>query len=76
LRLPRQRFDSDAQLAFADNLRFNPWHALAEHRPLGSSNRVRGRVYLEMARLRQQMNGAPHLEPTGDETFDDEIDGA
>ena len=27
LRLPAQRFDSDAQLAFADALRYNPWHS-------------------------------------------------
>jgi hypothetical protein len=69
LRLPAQHFDSDEQIAFADGLRFNPWHALPAHRPLGSSNRARGRVYREMARLRQQMNGVPHVEPTGDETF-------
>jgi hypothetical protein len=30
-------FDSDAQLAFADVLRYNPWHSLPEHKPLGNS---------------------------------------
>ncbi len=25
---------------FADVLRYNPWHSLAEHRPLGNSNRT------------------------------------
>jgi hypothetical protein len=72
LRLPRQRFDSDAQLAFADVLRFNPWHSLPEHKPLGSSNRARRRMYAELAALRQAMNAVPHVEPTGAETFDDE----
>lgn len=69
LRLPRQRFDTDAQLRFADALRYNPWHALPEHRPLGSSNRARRRMYDELARFRQAMNDVQHVEPTGDEVF-------
>jgi hypothetical protein len=69
LRLPAQRFDSDEQLAFADVLRFNPWHSLPEHRPLGNSNRARKRMYAELARLRQAMNQVEHVEPTGDEVF-------
>jgi hypothetical protein len=70
LRLPAQRFDSDAQLAFADVLRYNPWHSLPAHRPLGNSNRARRRMYAELAELRQAMNQVPHVEPTGKETFD------
>jgi hypothetical protein len=70
LRLPSQRFDSDAQLAFADALRFNPWHSLPEHKPLGNSNRARRQMYWELANLRQRMNKTDHVEPTGDETFD------
>jgi hypothetical protein len=69
VRLPAQRFDSDAQLAFADVLRYNPWHSLPEHRPLGNSNRARRRMYWELARLRQSMNDVQHVEPTGDEAF-------
>jgi hypothetical protein len=69
LRLPRQHFDSDAQLRFADVLRYNPWHSLPEHRPLGNSNRARRRMYAELAELRQQMNAVTHVEPTGDEVF-------
>lgn len=69
LRLPAQRFDSDEQLRFADELRFNPWHSLPEHRPLGSQNRARRRIYEAMADLRQSMNGDAHVEPTGDEVF-------
>ena len=71
LRLLRQRFTSDAQLRFADVLRYNPWHSLPEHRPLGNSNRARRRMYLELAKLRQSMNDVQHVEPTGQETFDD-----
>ncbi len=73
LRLPVQRFDSAAQLAFARNLSFNPWHSLADHRPLGNQNRARKAIYVELSRLRQAMNGDARIEPTGDETFADEI---
>ncbi len=71
LRLPAQRFDGDAQLAFADVLRYNPWHSLPEHRPLGNSNRARRRMYEELAELRQSMNAVPHVEPDGSEVFPD-----
>ncbi len=73
LRLPRQRFDSDAQLRFADVLRYNPWHSLPEHRPLGNSNRARRTMYLELAELRQAMNSVRHVEPTGAEIFDQAV---
>jgi hypothetical protein len=69
LRLPQQRFDSPAQLAFASRLSFNPWHCLPEHRPLGNQNRARRTIYLELSRLRQSMNDTPHQEPTGQESF-------
>lgn len=69
LRLPAQRFDSDEQMAFADVLRYNPWHSLPEHQPLGSSNRARRQMYFELAKLRQAMNQVQHVEPTGDEAF-------
>ena len=62
--------DSAAQLAFADVISINPWHSIAEHRPLGSINRNRKAMYSEMAKLRQQMNSATHYEPTGDEVFE------
>ncbi len=69
LRLPPQRFDCDKQLAFSDVLRYNPWHSLAEHKPLGNSNRARKQMYGELARLRQAMNQVEHIEPTGEEQF-------
>jgi hypothetical protein len=69
LRLPAQRFDSDQQLAFADVLRYNPWHSLAEHKPLGNSNRARRQMYAELAKLRQAMNQVEHVEPAGEEQF-------
>jgi hypothetical protein len=71
LRIPRQRFDSPKQFAFAHNLSYNPWHCVPEHRPLGNQSRARRRMYWELSRLRQEMNATPHIEPTGDERFDD-----
>jgi hypothetical protein len=69
LRIPRQTFDSPEQLDFARVLTYNPWHSIAEHRPLGNQSRARKRMYYELARLRQQMNDVEHYEPTGDEEF-------
>jgi hypothetical protein len=69
LRIPQQTFDSPEQLAFARALSYNPWHSIPEHRPLGNQSRARRRMYYELSRLRQQMNGVEHYEPTGDETF-------
>ena len=69
LRIPRQTFDSAAQIEFEKRLSYNPWHCIAEHRPLGNQNRARRRMYLELSRLRHAMNDIPHYEPTGDEVF-------
>src|SRR6185369_15141429 len=46
LRMPRQKFDSQAQIEFARRLSYNPWHSIAEHRPLGNQSRARRRMYL------------------------------
>jgi hypothetical protein len=70
LRMPRQQFDSEAQLDFAKRLSYNPWHSIAAHRPLGNQSRARKRMYLALSTLRHQMNAVPHFEPTGDERFD------
>jgi hypothetical protein len=70
LRLPRQKFDSPAQMEFAKRLSYNPWHTIAEHRPLGNQSRARRRMYLELSKLRHSMNDVPHYEPTGDEAFE------
>jgi len=70
LRIPRQKFDSAEQLDFAKKLSYNPWHCIAEHRPLGNQNRARRRMYWALATLRHNMNATPHYEPTGDEVFE------
>ncbi|MEO6320533.1 MAG: hypothetical protein ABIR56_07640 [Polaromonas sp.] len=70
LRIPRQRFDAPAQMEFAKRLSYSPWHSIAEHRPLGNQSRARKRIYLELSKLRHQMNAVPHFEPRGDEVFE------
>jgi hypothetical protein len=71
LRIPKQKFDSPEQLAFAKVLSYNPWHCIAEHRPLGNQSRARHRMYKELSTYRQSMNGVQHFEPNGSETFPD-----
>ena len=70
LRIPPQKFDSPAQIDFEKRLSYNPWHCIAEHRPLGNQSRARRRMYLALSTLRHDMNAIPHYEPTGDEVFD------
>jgi hypothetical protein len=70
LRLPRQVFNSTAQMEFAKRLSYNPWHCIPEHRPLGNQSRARRRMYYELSKLRHTMNNVPHYEPDGDEVFE------
>ena len=69
LRIPKQKFDSPEQLAFARVLSYNPWHCIPEHRPLGNQSRARLRLYHELSTLREKMNHVEHYEPNGSETF-------
>lgn len=70
LRIPRQKFDSQAQMDFARSLSYNPWHSIPEHRPLGNQSRARQRMYDTLSKLRHSVNGVPLYEPTGEEVFD------
>jgi hypothetical protein len=46
IRIPRQTVDPDGEFAAqCERMSFNPWHALAEHRPMGGMNRLRRVVY-------------------------------
>lgn len=69
IKIPRQQIDSPEQAAFAENLSFNPWHCLPEHRPLGSANRVRKAVYIAISEFRRGRNGVPNTEPTPEGSF-------
>jgi hypothetical protein len=53
--IPKQ--DVDPKASLAQDLAFSPWHSLAEHRPLGAINRVRGAVYAAMSKKRHELNG-------------------
>ena len=70
IHIPMQEFDTPGQMAFARNLRINPWHSMPDHRPLGNQSRARLRLYRELAEFRQKMNLADHIEPDGAENFD------
>ena len=65
--LPPQTFDSKAQMEFCEALNMTPWHALAEHRPLGQQNRARKKVYEMSQEFRE--NGRRTHEPDGSELF-------
>jgi hypothetical protein len=57
LTIPQQTFDTPAQNTACENASYNPWHTLAEHRPLGTVSRIRRVVYEAISRLRHDMNG-------------------
>jgi len=52
IRIPAQRLDAAAESVACEQLSFNPWHALSEHRPLGNFNRARRDIYRAMAEFR------------------------
>jgi hypothetical protein len=72
IRIPKQVCDTEERREFGDNLSYNTWHCLAEHRPLGSFNRVRAYIYEEMYAFRHKHNGVEDIEPlAGDDFFND-----
>jgi hypothetical protein len=54
--IPVQDLSSVERARLCENLSFNPWHCLAEHKPLGVVNRVRKAIYHEMSAYRHQLN--------------------
>ncbi len=52
IRIPPQRFEEADRMTRCEQVAFNPWHCLAEHRPLGSMNRARREIYQAMAQFR------------------------
>ncbi|MBF0227316.1 MAG: catalase family protein [Desulfobacterales bacterium] len=69
IKIPSQRFDSNKQMEFCENLSFTPWHSLPEHRPIGGLNRARKEIYRELSKFRHQKNDISRKEPTGSESF-------
>jgi hypothetical protein len=58
IEIPAQSFNTAQQDAFCESLSFNPWHSLADHRPIGVFNRVRKALYEEVAKYRWASNEA------------------
>jgi hypothetical protein len=67
--IQKQTFTAPEQQAFCEHLSLNPWHATAEHRPLGGINRARRVVYQTISDLRHELNGVSQQEPTADGSF-------
>jgi hypothetical protein len=62
---PVQNAYSPARQVFGDDvLSFNSWRGLAAHRPLGSINRLKLKVYEASSNFRHEKNQVPRLEPT------------
>lgn len=57
-------YSPERQVFGDDVLSFNSWRALAAHRPLGSINRLKQKVYEASSNFRHEKNHVPRLEPT------------
>ena len=64
LTIPAQVFDTAERREFGDNLSFDPWRTLPEHRPLGGIGRARRQVYEALSIFRHERNQAPRVEPS------------
>ncbi len=62
--LPPQDLDTRGQSTYGENLAYNTWHSLPEHKPVGSLAEARKVVYRASATNRRNVNGVPLAEPT------------
>ncbi len=62
--LPAQDLDARGQSTYGENLAYNSWRVLPEHRPVGSLADARKVVYRASAANRRNVNGVPLAEPT------------
>jgi len=53
IRIPRQSIDVPGREQVCERTSFNPWHALAAHRPLGAMNRTRRAIYDALQEFRE-----------------------
>jgi len=65
LELLPEDFDTPERRTLGENLSFNPWRCLPEHRPLGGISRARRQIYRALSSFRHDRNTAPVDEPTG-----------
>lgn len=69
IRIPQQKFDAPEIMEFSENLSFNPWRCIEDHRPLGGINRARKLIYDAISMRRHELNGVKVKEPAfGDYT--------
>lgn len=54
-----QTFDTPERMRECEDASFDPWHALADHRPLGNVNRARKAVYEASLKARREAQGRP-----------------
>lgn len=56
IRIPPQDITDPEHMERGENLSFNPWHSLPEHRPIGGLNRARKLIYSEISKARHERN--------------------
>jgi hypothetical protein len=54
IRIPMQTVEEGNRSESCEQMAFNPWHAIADHRPLGDFNRARREIYSAMAAFRRE----------------------
>ncbi|HEV2762014.1 MAG TPA: catalase family protein [Pyrinomonadaceae bacterium] len=69
VRVLKQQCDTPARNSFCENISFNAWRTLPEHRPLGGINRARRTVYQALSQFRHRRNSAPAHEPRPEEIY-------
>ena len=67
IEIPSDQPELGESMAMAEHLTFSPWHAVTDHRPLGSINEARRVVYDRIAALRHRENGVERREPRAGE---------
>jgi hypothetical protein len=53
---PQDSLQPERRVFWDDRMRLSPWDGLAEHRPLGSINRLRKMVYVMSRKKREEIN--------------------
>ncbi|ESQ77349.1 catalase family protein [Asticcacaulis sp. YBE204] len=76
LTVPAQSAWSEVKSQAIDHgMAFNPWHALAAHRPLGSIMRLRQAAYVASSTFRRQTDGRALAEPSNLDALQPEFAG-
>lgn len=60
---PQNAYSAERRVYFDELLSFNPWHALADHQPLGNVMRARRSAYAVSSKYRHAVNGRSMVEP-------------